>query len=107
MYQHKLDVLRKKIDAVDSAIVRKLAERKKLSAQVGTLKAKFSMAVKDPKREQALMKLYERLSKQYQLHPDFVKHVFKTIIVQSRKLQVPERKRVATSSKLPVSDQEF
>lgn len=87
MFQKKLNSLRKKIDTVDSIIVQQLAKRKKLVEKVGILKAKFHVKVKDPKREKALMKLYARLSKRYQLHPDFVKHVFRTIIVQSRKLQ--------------------
>lgn len=82
-----LEQLREKINQTDTAIIQKLAERQKLSKQVGELKTKTGIAVLDSKREEELMQFYEKLSAQYGIDPEFVKSLFKTIITHSRSLQ--------------------
>lgn len=79
--------LRKKIDKIDTEIIKKLAERKKISKEIGKLKAKIGKQIKDLKREQQLEELYEKLCTRYKLDPAFVKKLFKTIIKNSRNIQ--------------------
>jgi|HubBroStandDraft_4_1064222.scaffolds.fasta_scaffold768008_2 chorismate mutase len=79
--------LRKKIDAIDSSIIKKLSVRQKLSIRIGKLKSKSGKKVFDAKREIKLMHLYEALSNQYQLEEDYIKRLFKIIINNSRKMQ--------------------
>ena len=79
--------LRKKIEKTDATIIKKLAERKKLSKKIGLLKAQSGKNVFDDKREKKLMSFYENLSTQYQLSPRFIQRLFKMIITDSRKLQ--------------------
>ncbi len=82
-----LDQLRQKISETDTAIIQKLAERQILSKQIGALKAKEGTPILDKAREATLMHSYETLCTQYELDPEFVKGLFKTIIGYSRTLQ--------------------
>jgi len=79
--------LRKKINAVDQTIIKKLSLRNKLVIKIGKLKEKTGKKITDIKRERELMFFYEELSKQYQLEPSFVKKLFILIIANSRKTQ--------------------
>ncbi len=79
--------LRKKIDNIDSAIIKKLSTRQKLSMKIGKLKNISGKKVFDAKREIKLMHLYETLSSKYQLEEDYIKRLFKIIINNSRKMQ--------------------
>lgn len=79
--------LRKKIDAIDSSIIKKLSARQKLSIKIGKLKNKSGDKIIDAKREIKLMHLYETLSHKYHLQEAFVKRVFKIIINNSRNMQ--------------------
>lgn len=82
-----LKSLRKKIDKVDATIIRMLAERRKLSRNVGKLKSRLKIVVKDPSRERAMLKLYRAQSKRFRLDPEFVHQLFRAIIRYSRKVQ--------------------
>jgi chorismate mutase len=82
-----LKQLREKIDQIDAAIIKKLAQRQKLSKQVGQVKIKSGKKVFDPAREKQQNAAYEKLSAQYGLSPALTKRLFKIIILQSRKLQ--------------------
>lgn len=82
-----LKALRKKIDRVDATIIRMLAERRKLSREVGRLKARLKMAVKDPGREREILEYYRTESKRHKLDPLFVHQLFRHIIRYSRRVQ--------------------
>lgn len=82
-----LKSLREKIQEIDAAIIGKLAERQKISKQIGEIKKQSGKTVLDEVRESELMSFYETLSLQYNLDPEFIKHVFKIIIDYSKKLQ--------------------
>ena len=79
--------LRKKIQKIDSQIIKKLAERQQLVREVGSLKNNVGKKVIDVAREQELMQYYENLCNQYGLQVSFIKRLFKMIIVYSRRLQ--------------------
>jgi len=79
--------LRKKIDAIDLAIIKKLSARQKISIKIGKLKIKGGDNIIDVKREMKLMHLYETLSNKYQLQQNYIKRLFKIIIINSRKMQ--------------------
>lgn len=83
----RLKILRKKIDKVDATLIRMLAERRKLSREVGRLKVRLKMVVKDPKREREILKHYRAQSKRHRLDPAFVHKLFRDIIRYSRRLQ--------------------
>lgn len=83
----KLEQLRKKIDVIDAAIIKKLSQRQKLTRQIGQYKAAHNIPVKDQSREENLLQHYEKLCEQYELPPPLVTRLFKIIFTYSRKLQ--------------------
>lgn len=84
-----LNLLREKIDAIDAAIIAKLAEREEITKQIGVLKINQQLPVFDADREALLFKRYAQLCVEYQLAPDFVKALFELIHSHARELQQP------------------
>jgi chorismate mutase len=82
-----LKSLREKIEKIDAEIIKKLAERQKISKAIGELKKQSGKTIADDARENELMNYYENLSTQYGLESKFIKHLFKVIIAYSKKLQ--------------------
>lgn len=82
-----LNDLRKKIDKIDAAIIKKLETRQKLSLKIALLKKRLNLKIKDSQREAEQQVQYKKLGLLHQLDPDFVIRLFKVIITQSRKLQ--------------------
>lgn len=79
--------LRNNIEKIDSAIIKKLAEREKLVKKIGQLKACEGKPIVDLTREKKLLRFYENLSETYHLSFPYIKRLFKIIIDQSRKSQ--------------------
>lgn len=79
--------LRNRIDKIDLAIIKKLAQRKKLSIKIGKWKKKEKQTIKVSTREREMMINYDMLSGKYHLHKSFIKQLFKIIIENSIKLQ--------------------
>jgi chorismate mutase len=77
--------LRTKIVATDTAIIKKLAERKKISHDIQQLKAKSGRKILDVAREKELMKIHKKLCLQYKLQVKFVNRLYKYIIADSRR----------------------
>lgn len=82
-----IEQLREKIDHLDAAIIKKLAQRQKLSKKIGQLKLKQKMQIKDITREKQMLLHYEKLSAPYQMNPIFIRNLFKQIIDYSRNVQ--------------------
>jgi chorismate mutase len=82
-----LEQLRNRIDKVDAAIIEKLAERQKLSREIGLIKQQINREIVDYGREDQLIQRYKQLCMQYELDPVFVKELFEMIIRHSRGLQ--------------------
>jgi chorismate mutase len=82
----ELSLLRENIDAVDSAILKLIAERAKHVLRVGDIKREAGMAVYDPDRERQVL---ERLASMATppLDAETVRRVFERIIDESRRLE--------------------
>ena len=85
-----INQIRKKIQSVDMAIIKLLAERKRYVCEIGQLKSKTAQVIVDPRRERQLMSQYALLAKRYQLPIRLVKQLFKLIILYSRGVQQPK-----------------
>lgn len=92
--------LRKKIDAIDDAIIKKIAQRNALVIKIGKIKHQTNSKVLDTKREEQLIARYEKLSLTYSLKADFIKRLFKMIIANSRQLQESRKRSRAESPPL-------
>ena len=78
---------RKKINKVDSEIIKLLAKRRELSREIVNLKNQKQGSVRDKNREKELLTQLVELGKKEGLDSDFVTKVFHEIIDDSVKLQ--------------------
>ncbi|MBO1031533.1 chorismate mutase [Tessaracoccus sp. SD287] len=76
----RLGELRGSIDNLDAALVHLLAERFKVTRQVGELKARGGLPAADPTREQRQIERLRALAADAQLDPEFAEK-FLTFIV--------------------------
>ena len=75
-----LDELRAKIDDIDDAIIAKLAERFKITNQVGEYKAANDLPAKDTNREAKQYQRITELALQHDLDPEFAKAFLAVVI---------------------------
>ena len=81
--KHKLESLenyRDSIDRLDAILVFTLAERFKITENVGKLKATVNLPSSDPTRENRQLERLEKLSQEAGLDPIFAKEFLKFII---------------------------
>ncbi len=78
---------RKKINIVDSEIIKLLAKRRDLSREIIRLKNESQSTIRDKAREKELLTQLVELGKKEGLDSDFVTKVFHEIIDDSVKLQ--------------------
>lgn len=83
-----LKPLREKIEKIDAEIIKKLAERQKISKAIGELKKQVGKNIVDEVRENELLSYYENLSLKLDLDPEFTRRLFKLIMDYSKKIQV-------------------
>ena len=75
-----LDELRTKIDDIDNAIIAKLAERFKITNQVGKYKAANALPAKDTDREAKQYQRITELALQHDLDPAFAEAFLAVVI---------------------------
>ena len=82
-----LEELRKKIDELDAGIVRLLAERIKISEQIGSEKREQGKQIEDSEREKSVLEHVIRLAQQEKISPEDVESLYKQIITISKRVQ--------------------
>ena len=82
-----MEEYRKKINKVDSEIIKLLAKRRDLSREIIRLKNENQSSIRDKTREKELLAHLTDLGKKEGLDSNFVKKVFHEIIDDSVKLQ--------------------
>jgi len=86
-----MDELRKKIDAIDTRILKLLAKRLELSKRIGKLKQNSGIKIQDCEREKEILREIEKISKEHHLNPLFVKTLYLEILRESREIQSHEK----------------
>lgn len=76
----QLGGIRKSIDNLDAALIHLIAERFRLTRQVGELKAKYDLPPGDPKREADMIAHLRQLAENADLDPDFAEQLIRFII---------------------------
>lgn len=76
----QLATLRKSIDNLDDALIRVLAERFRLTQQVGELKAEHQLPPSDPSREATQIARLRALASDANLDPDFAEKWFHFVV---------------------------
>ncbi len=78
--QDQLDEFRGSIDNLDTALIHIIAERFRVTKQVGELKAKYDFPPSDPGREKKQVKRLRELAASSNLDPDFAEKLLNFII---------------------------
>ena len=78
----ELDRLRGSIDNLDTAIVSMLAERFKITQQIGLLKRERGLAPADPEREIQQIARLRQLAIQSNLDPEFAEKLLNFIVAE-------------------------
>ncbi|RMF96550.1 MAG: prephenate dehydratase [Candidatus Schekmanbacteria bacterium] len=86
--KNKIEDLRKKIDAIDSKILRLLSERGKIARQIGNIKKKNNSRILVPHREEEILKRIEK-ENPGPFSSSVMKGIFKEIISATRSLEAP------------------
>lgn len=85
--QQALAPLREQIDSIDSQLVALLAERAKVTAQVGKIKQQYALPVYVPEREQALLSARREQAAALGVSPDLTEDVLRRIMRESYQTQ--------------------
>jgi chorismate mutase/prephenate dehydratase len=83
----RLDRLRNEIDDIDARLVKLLAERLKLSTEVGAEKARASRPITDLTREASVMANIRRLASGEGVDAETVENIYRRIIAASKSVQ--------------------
>lgn len=86
----RLEALRKRILAVDEALVDLIGERKSLVQEVGRLKAAAGLPVLDPSREAAVVRRAAELARERGVDEELTRDVIWRIIASAREAQERE-----------------
>ena len=78
--QEQLSEFRKSIDNFDAILIHTLAERFRITKEVGKLKASADFPPSDPKREEEQIDRLRRLAERADLDPDFAEKFLEFII---------------------------
>jgi chorismate mutase len=84
---NNLNESRKQILVIDKQLIELMAQRQKLSLEIGQAKKELNMPVYDPVREEKLKIYHDKLAEESHLSPVMVNKVFEVIIEESRKVQ--------------------
>ena len=76
----QLRKFRASIDNLDAALIHILAERFRITQEVGELKAKFDLPPADPSREKNQVERLRKLAAEAELDPDFAEKLLNFII---------------------------
>jgi chorismate mutase len=79
-----LEELRKKIDDADNRIVRLIAERVRIAAEIGEEKKKQGKNIEDLGREQAVLKNVRKAAGKENLNPEDIENIFRQIIAAAK-----------------------
>ncbi len=75
-----LSQYRKSIDNIDAALIHMLAERFRITKEVGAYKARVSMPPADPAREERQIKRLRSLAEEADLDPEFSEKFIRFVI---------------------------
>lgn len=83
MNESQLNVLRKHLDELDEHLVSLLAERFRVTDQIGLYKSMHQLTAADPAREQRQMERIRKLAADYGLDAAIAERVLRTIMQEA------------------------
>ena len=82
-----LDELRKQIDELDSSIVKLIAERMKVTRDIGWEKKQSGQPIEDKAREKVVLERVKNLAQAENLNPEEIENIYQRIITASKEVQ--------------------
>lgn len=82
-FRENLNRLRERIDVIDENLIRELAERMKVSAEIGAAKKAHNVAIIQAGRWEKVLEKVDAAARQYGLDPKFVRAIFDAIHEES------------------------
>ncbi len=82
-----LEELRKKIDETDEKIVRLIAERIRISEEIGKEKKRQGRQIRDNERERIVLEMVRRLARDEKISEEDIANIYQQIITASRGVQ--------------------
>ncbi|CAB3287971.1 Chorismate mutase [Methanocaldococcus lauensis] len=83
----KLAEIRKKIDEIDSQILKLIAERNSLAKDVAKIKNELGIPINDPDREKYIYNRIRKLCKEHNVDEDIGIKIFQILIEHNKFLQ--------------------
>ncbi len=83
----KINRLRARINKIDRAIIKKIAQRAVLSREIGKIKKDAGLKLVDRQREKSLRALHVRWSREFGIDVGLIKQIFAEIINKSKAKQ--------------------
>lgn len=78
---------RKKIDSIDSRIIKLLSGRVIIGKKLGKLKKSKGLRITDKAREREVIENAKAIAKHHDLEPEFVEELFRKIVKYTREKQ--------------------
>jgi chorismate mutase-like protein len=82
-----LNLIRKKLNEIDSKIIDLLSERQSYMPAVGKYKQKNGLAITQAKREKEILDSLTKSAKKNKINPELVRKIFKLIIKDAKVIQ--------------------
>ena len=92
-----IPTLRAKIDALDEKIIRLLDERMGYVARIGEEKARASLPIHNPAREEAIIKNLCALPLEH-LSPEALERLYREIFALAREVELPQSPKMSEAS---------
>lgn len=92
-----IPALRAKIDALDEKIIRLLDERMGYVARIGEQKARVSLPIYNPTREEAIIKNLCALPLEH-LSPEALERLYREIFALAREVELPQSPKISGAS---------
>ena len=92
-----IPTLRAKIDALDEKIIRLLDERMGYVARIGEEKARASLPIYNPAREEAIIKNLCSLPLEH-LSPEALERLYREIFALAREMELPQSPKMSEAS---------
>lgn len=102
MSETSLNDLRQQIDSIDGQLVELMAQRLRVTSQVGELKSKLGQPLYVPEREQALLSARREQAEQLGVNPDLAEDVLRRVMRESYLSQKGRGFKKARSDQRPV-----
>lgn len=82
-----MDEIRLKIQELDGKMIKLIAERMKLSTELGKKKKEAGLSVVNKEREKMLFQIWEERAKQEKLSPELISKLWSIILEESIRVQ--------------------